>query len=225
MATGSSVGNGSGVAVDDVRTVVIPDLEDGSDVAIAGDARRRPAWPFVVAALLVALGLLAIALPGAAPRLRTLERSAPDVSVAPNEQPWSWLARPVPITSRSQSVTLPDGIDLLQMIALGGPVDGLEGVGAIGDGVEVQQVLGEHAVAVDHPSGSGPAVVVYVPEPLVTAILVPGQLVTFQGTLMPTPGDFSAMAGPEAAATAGTSGVYVAAVPATVDVLATTVTG
>ena len=101
-------------------------------------------------------------------------------------------------------------------VALGAPVANLTGVGAIGDGVLVEQVLDEHAVAVEPAGTHGPPVVLFVTDPLVAGGLVPGQLIAFEGTLMPAPPDFTAMAGAEAATIAGSSGVYVSVVPGTI---------
>jgi hypothetical protein len=167
--------------------------------------------------MLVLLAVAAVALPGSPPRpTAAVERSAPQTPVTTVRDPWSWLTRPVPSSARSLSITLPGGTDLFELIQLGSSVEHLAGVGAIADGVRVEQELGDHAVAVEPSGAIGPPVVLFVTDPLVAGSLVPGQLITFEGTLMPAPPDFSEMAGPEAAAIAGSSGVYVSAVPATI---------
>jgi hypothetical protein len=196
--------------------VVVPEA-DGAAIPSTEDA-RRPVWGWVVGSALAVLLVAAIAVPGAPPRPTDVaERSVAEPPVAVvTHHPWSWLRRSVPPTARSLSVTLPGGADLFQLLALGSPVEHLTGVGAIGDGVRVEQVLGEHAVAIEAPGSLGTPVVVYVTDPLVAGSLVAGQLITFEGTLMPAPPDFSAMAGAEAATIAGPSGVYVSAVPATI---------
>jgi hypothetical protein len=203
------------VPADDDRTVVVPGA-DGAVVRVDG-AARRPIWPWVAGSALALLVVAAAALPGAPPRpTAVVERSVPETPVTIVRDPWSWLTRPVPSSARSLSITLPGGTDLFELIALGSSVEHLTGVGAIADGVRVGQVLGDHAVAVEPSGAIGPPVVLFVTDPLVAGSLVPGQLITFEGTLMPAPPDLSEMAGPEAAAIAGSSGVYVSAVPATI---------
>jgi hypothetical protein len=44
----------------------------------------------------------------------------------------------------------------------------------------------------------------------------PGEQLTFVGTVMPVPSDFSAMVGSEAASIGAVSGVYVSVVPETI---------
>lgn len=207
--------DGQQVQVEDDPTVVVPEADAAVD-HVEPDT-RRPVWPWVVGSALAVLVVGAVAVPGAPPRPTDVaDRSVREAPLAIEREPWSWLTLPVATTERSLSVTLPGGTDLLELIELGSSVEHLTGAGAIGDGVEIEQVLGEHAVAVGRPGVLGSAVVVFVTDPLVAGSLVPGQLVAFEGTLMPAPPDFSAMAGPEAATISGPSGVYVSAVPATI---------
>ncbi len=84
----------------------------------------------------------------------------------------------------------------------------------------MQQVFSPQAFSISSPTGA--TVVAFMPYQANGAPSVdPGEQLTFVGTVMPVPSDFSAMVGSEAASVASASGVYVSVVPET---LATTVT-
>ena len=79
----------------------------------------------------------------------------------------------------------------------------------------MQQVFSPQAFTISSPTGA--TVVAFMPYQASGAPSVdPGLQLTFVGTVMPVPSDFSAMVGADAASIGAASGVYVSVVPETV---------
>ncbi len=133
---------------------------------------------------------------------------------------WTALAIPVPESDRTLTVNVDGSVDVLQAAALGfGAADPYLGNVATADGPTVQQVYSLQVFTIASPTGA--TVVAFMPYQAAGAPSVdPGAQLTFVGTVMPVPSDFSAMVGSEAASIGAASGVYVSVVPETLATVA-----
>ena len=176
---------------------------------------ERRGAPWVVLAASVALIALLLFVPSetvdvaAAPEGGTAGTTA----AAPS---WTALEIPVPESDRTLTVNVDGSVDVLQAAALGfGAADPYIGNVATADGPTVQQVFSPQAFTISSPTGA--TVVAFMPYQASGAPSVdPGLQLTFVGTVMPVPSDFSAMVGADAASIGAASGVYVSVVPETV---------
>jgi hypothetical protein len=205
------------------RTVVVPDAPPSP-----APRRRRPVgsntalWVIgFLVALLVIVAVFVWALapndegaaptpgPGVTPPVDTIE---PDSGVARG------LALPAPEELRTHTVNVAGDQDLLALATTAGAVDGFGGAPVTADGVEVTQLLGDHAFEVQNLSGS--TMVVYLPYGVPNDVFVTiGQQLTFVGSLSPTPEDLTTIADATAATAAAAQGAYIIAVPESVHVV------
>lgn len=181
--------------------------------------RREALW------VVLAAGVALIAL------LLFVPSQAVDVTAAPEAgtggtttvQPsWTALAIPVPQSDRTLTVNVDDSVDVLQAAALGfGAADRYLGTVATADGPTVQQVFSTQTFTVSSPTGA--TAVAFMPYQANGAPSIdPGEQLTFVGTVMPVPSDFSAMVGAEAASIGVASGIYLSVVPETLATVAAT---
>lgn len=186
--------------------IVIPDRE------VPWIERRQAPW--VVLAASVALIALLLFVPSQTVDVTAVpvEGTGGTTTVQPS---WTALAIPVPQSDRTLTVNVEGSVDVLQAAALGfGAADPYLGNVATADGPTVQQVFSPEAFTISSPTGA--TVVAFMPYQANGAPSVdPGEQLTFVGTVMPVPSDFSAMVGPEAASIGAASGVYVSVVPET----------
>ncbi len=223
------------VRVNLAHTVVLPEHSRHEPRAQLGLApapsptavalRDRVPWPVPVAVAVIVL--LVVAAFG----LTTYEgrdRSTNDVPLVSNPaQPDATLDAPDAAPNGELAAGTPDAFtgsikvggndDLFAILAAGPTAAGrFAGAPVNGDAVVVQQVFGDDAFSVTSPAGGVP-VLVYLPGAIdELQAFIPGTTVMFVGTLQPTPADLGAFLGSEPATVAGSSGVYVVAVPETV---------
>jgi hypothetical protein len=179
--------------------------------------RREAAW--VVLAAIIALIALLLFVPSqtvdvtAAPAGEAAGTTAPEPS-------WTALAIPVPESDRTLTVNVDGSVDVLQAAAFGfDAADPYLGNVATADGPIVGQVFNPQAFTISSPTGA--TVVAFMPyQASGTPSVDPGEQLTFVGTVMPVPSDFSAMVGSEAASIGAVSGVYVSVVPETIATVA-----
>jgi hypothetical protein len=130
------------------------------------------------------------------------------------EPAWAAQTIPVPDALRTHTVIVNGSVDLLALTSsgAGGTV---MGASVTADGPVVRTVYGDRAFSVASPSGA--TIIVFLTYPSGDQpVLEAGDEVTFQGTVMPVPPDFEDMVGASAASVARSAGVYVNAVPVTV---------
>jgi hypothetical protein len=207
--------------------VHIPEAEERPQAPPIVIPDRRVPWiergeaPWVVLGVSVALIALLLFVP-----TQTVDvTAAPEggtggtVTVQPS---WTALAIPVPQSDRTLTVNVDGSVDVLQAAALGfGAADPYLGNVATADGPTVQQTFSPQAFTISSPTGA--TVVAFMPYQASGAPSVePGEQLTFVGTVMPVPADFSAMVGSEAASVGAVTGVYVSVVPETIATVAVT---
>jgi hypothetical protein len=208
--------------------VYIPEAEERQEAAPTVVEERPLPWierkeaPWVVVAGAIALIALLALLP-----TRTIEVSAAPqpgratTGVDPNAPTWAALAVPVPESLRTHTANVNGSVDVLAVAAPGpGAAQSFVGAVTTADGPMVQQIFGDQAFFISSPTGA--TLVAFLPYQAGDALIVsPGREVTFVGTLMPVPDDFTAMVGPEAASIGASTGVYVRVVPETLRIVIT----
>ena len=133
---------------------------------------------------------------------------------------WTALAIPVPESDRTLTVNVDGSVDVLQAAALGfGAADPYLGAVATADGPTVEQIYSDQVFTVTSPTGA--ALVAFLPY-LASGVPIvgSGEQLTFVGTVMPVPSDFSTTVGSEAASIGAASGVYLSVVPETLATVA-----
>jgi hypothetical protein len=134
---------------------------------------------------------------------------------AATEPAWTAQTIPVPESLRTHTVNVDGSQDLLALAAAGAGRT-LVGASVTADGPVVQAVYDERAFTVSSPTAGGATIVVFVPHPSGDQpVLEVGDEVTFQGTVLPVPPDFDEVVG-GAASVGRTTGIYVVAVPVTI---------
>jgi hypothetical protein len=185
--------------------------------------QRREA-PWIVGAVLIGLiGLLLVLLQSPTTQVSAVPEPGPaTTAIDPDAPPWTALSLPVPESLRTHTVNVSGSVDT---IAVAAPSPGAAQlfVGSVttADGPTVQQLFGDHAFSLtSSTSPTGTPIIAFIPYQAGDALIVdPGQEVTFVGTLMPVPEDFSAMVGADAAWIAIRTGVYVRVVPETLRIV------
>ncbi len=205
--------------------VLIPEAEERPQAPPIVIPDRPVPWierreaPWVVLAASVALIALLLFVPS-----QTVDVTAAPVggtggttAVQPS---WTALAIPVPESDRTLTVNVDGSVDVLQAAALGfGAADPYLGNVATADGPTVQQIYSDQVFTVTSPTGA--ALVAFLPY-LASGVPIvgSGEQLTFVGTVMPVPSDFSTMVGSEAASIGAASGVYLSVVPETLATVA-----
>ena len=181
---------------------------------------RSPAWferreaPFIVGlAVLALIALLFVLLATTSTVEAEAEPESGTATTAAADATWTAYALPVPDTYRTHTVDVAGSVDALSVAQLGAAQSFIGSV-AMGDGPTVLDVYSEQTFTLTSPSGA--MIVAFMPYQAAGApVPSPGVAVTFVGTLMPVPEDFSSFAGPEVAVLGAATGVYVRVVPET----------
>jgi hypothetical protein len=207
--------------------VHIPEAEERPQAPpiVIGD--RQVPWiqrieaPWVILAAVVVLIALLLFVPSQTVDVTAAPEGGSTGAAIAAEPSWTALAIPVPESDRTLTVNVDGSVDVLQVAALGfDAADPYLGNVATADGPTVQQVFSPQAFTISSPTGA--TVVAFMPyQATGTPNVDPGEQLTFVGTVMPVPIDFSAMVGSEAASIGAASGVYVSIVPETVATVVT----
>ncbi len=221
--TGAAVETERLVVVPPGRTIVVPDAPRSGPAASArgrGISVGSDLAPWLIG-FFVALGIaVAVFIWAVAPKDQQASRIATPVTdtIEPDTNVARGLALATPEATRTKTVNVNGGQDLLKLATDAGSVDGFGGAPVTADGVEVTQLLGDRAFEVANPAGS--TMVVYLPYGIPSDVFVTlGQELTFVGSLSPSSEDLTTVAGASAATAAAGEGAYIVAVPESVHVV------